>query len=123
MVSRIHELVRKYPRYGYRMIAAKLRQEGWSVNFKTGAIVCGVVKASKYRKRCGRGGVWATAATACVRRRAEHEDHVWAWDFHPGPHGQRSSAEVVGDHRRVHARVLWRWRSIAASQPIGCWMC
>ncbi|GIX00565.1 MAG: hypothetical protein KatS3mg111_3897 [Pirellulaceae bacterium] len=36
MVSRIHELVRQYPRYGHRMITAKLRQEGWLVNFKQG---------------------------------------------------------------------------------------
>ncbi|GIX00795.1 MAG: hypothetical protein KatS3mg111_4127 [Pirellulaceae bacterium] len=34
LVSRIHELVRQYPRYGHRMITAKLRQEGWLVNFK-----------------------------------------------------------------------------------------
>lgn len=33
-VARMHELVRKYPRYGYRMIGAKLRQEGWCVNIK-----------------------------------------------------------------------------------------
>ncbi|GIX00838.1 MAG: hypothetical protein KatS3mg111_4170 [Pirellulaceae bacterium] len=36
LVSRIHELVRQYPRYGHRMIIAKLRQEGWSVSFKKG---------------------------------------------------------------------------------------
>ena len=34
LLERIHELVRKYLRYGYRMITAKLRQEGWRVNFK-----------------------------------------------------------------------------------------
>lgn len=34
LVGRMHELVRKYPRYGYRMIGAKLRQEGWRVNIK-----------------------------------------------------------------------------------------
>ena len=28
------ELVRKYPRYGYRMIGAKLRQKGWRINPK-----------------------------------------------------------------------------------------
>ena len=34
LVTQIHELVGKYPRYGYRFITAKLRQEGWQVNFK-----------------------------------------------------------------------------------------
>ena len=34
ILARMHELVRKYPRYGYRMIGAKLRQEGWRINPK-----------------------------------------------------------------------------------------
>jgi putative transposase len=34
LVARMHELVRTYPRYGYRMIGAKLRQEGWHMNIK-----------------------------------------------------------------------------------------
>jgi len=34
LTTRLHALVRKYPRYGYRFITAKLRQEGWRVNFK-----------------------------------------------------------------------------------------
>ena len=34
LLARMHELVRKYPRYGYRMIGAKLRQEGWHLNHK-----------------------------------------------------------------------------------------
>ena len=33
-MARLHELARKYPRYGYRMIRAKLVQEGWRVNTK-----------------------------------------------------------------------------------------
>jgi len=33
-VSRMLELSRRYPRYVYRMITAKLRQEGWRVNAK-----------------------------------------------------------------------------------------
>ena len=34
LVKRILELVREHPRYGYRLITAKLRQEGWHVNAK-----------------------------------------------------------------------------------------
>ncbi len=33
-MKRLHELAAKYPRYGYRMTTAKLRQEGCRVNFK-----------------------------------------------------------------------------------------
>ena len=34
LLDRILELVREFPRYGYRMITRLLRQEGWQVNFK-----------------------------------------------------------------------------------------
>ena len=34
LVARMHELVQKYPRYGYRMISAKLRREGWGMKFR-----------------------------------------------------------------------------------------
>ena len=34
LVKRMLELARAHPRYGYRMITAKLRQEGWQVNRK-----------------------------------------------------------------------------------------
>jgi len=34
LVRRKHELVRTHPRYGYRFITAKLRQEGLRVSFK-----------------------------------------------------------------------------------------
>ena len=34
LVKQILELVGEYPRYGYRFIAAKLRQAGWKINNK-----------------------------------------------------------------------------------------
>jgi transposase InsO family protein len=74
------DLVRLHPRYGYRRIWALLRREGWQVNRKRihrlwrreGLKV--PLKAHK-RRRLGSSG------NACARRRAEHKDHVWAWDF------------------------------------------
>ena len=80
MVACIHELVRKYPRYGYRFITAKLRQEGWRVNFKRIYRLwrqegLKVPKKVRKKRRLGHSG------NSCVRRRAEHTDHVWTWDF------------------------------------------
>lgn len=80
LVVRIHELVRKYPRYGYRMITAKLRQEGWPVNFKRIYRLwrregLKVAKKSRKRRRIGHSG------NGCARLRAEYKDHVWTWDF------------------------------------------
>jgi len=76
----MHELVRKYPRYGYRMIGAKLRQEGWSLNIKKVYRLWRregfkVPKKTRKKRRLGHSG------NSCVRRRAEHKDHVWTWDF------------------------------------------
>jgi putative transposase len=76
----IHELVRKYPRYGYRFITAKLRQEGWRVNFKRIYRIWrreGLKVPKKTRKRRSLGH----RGNSCVRRRAEHRDHIWTWDF------------------------------------------
>jgi putative transposase len=80
LVSRMHELVGRHPRYGYRFITAKLRQEGWSVNFKRIYRLwrregLRVPKKTRKRRRLGHSG------NSCVRRRAEHKDHVWTWDF------------------------------------------
>ena len=79
-MSRLHELARKYPRYGYRMMTAKLRQEGWHANGKRIYRLwrkegLKVPKKTRKRRRLGHSG------NSCVRRRAEHKDHVWCWDF------------------------------------------
>jgi len=80
LVARLHTLARKYPRYGYRMVTAKLRQEGWHVNAKRVYRLwrkegLKVPKKTWKRRRLGHSG------NSCVRRRAEHQDHVWCWDF------------------------------------------
>jgi transposase InsO family protein len=76
----MHELVREYPRYGYRFIWAKLRQRGWHVNVKRIYRLWRregfkVPKKAHKKRRLGHSG------NSCVRRRAEHPDHVWTWDF------------------------------------------
>jgi len=80
LVARLHELARKYPRYGYRMMTAKLHQEGWHVNRKRVYRLwrqegLKVPKKTRKRRRLGH------SSNSCVRRRAEHKDHVWCWDF------------------------------------------
>ncbi len=80
LVSSMHELVRKYPRYGYRMIGAKLRQEGWHVNIKKIYRLWRregfkVPRKTRKKRRLGHSG------NSCIRRRAERPDHVWTWDF------------------------------------------
>ena len=68
-MARMHELVRQHPRYGYRMITAKLRQEGWQVNFKRIYRLWRregfkVPRKTRKKRRLGHSG------NSCVRRRA-----------------------------------------------------
>jgi putative transposase len=80
LVREMHDLVRRYPRYGYRFITAKLRQKGWQVNRKRVYRLWvregfKVPRKTRKKRRLGHSG------NSCVRRRAEHKDHVWTWDF------------------------------------------
>jgi putative transposase len=80
LIARLHELVRERPRYGYRFMAAILRREGWRVNRKRVFRVWrqeGFQVPRKQRKKRRLG----SSAGGCIRHRAEHRDHVWAWDF------------------------------------------
>lgn len=80
LVKRMLELARKHPRYGYRFITAKLRQEGWRVNRKRVHRLwrregLKVPQQQRKRRRLGK------SENGCHRRRAAHKDHVWCWDF------------------------------------------
>ena len=79
-MTRMLELVRENCRYGYRRIAALLRQEGWQVNLKRVYRLWrqeGLKVPQKKRKRRRLG----VKENGCYHRRAEHKNHVWAWDF------------------------------------------
>jgi putative transposase len=80
LVARMLELVRLHPRYGYRRIWALLRREGWRVNRKRVHRLWrqqGLKVPRKQRKKRRLG----SSANSCVRRPAEYQGHVWAWDF------------------------------------------
>jgi len=80
LVRRLHELVGRHPRYGYRRVWALLRQEGWRVNRKRVYRLWrqeGFKVPRKQHKKRRLG----TSANGIVRHRPEHKDHVWAWDF------------------------------------------
>ena len=73
-------LVGEHPRYGYRRIWALLRRSGWRINrkrvyrlWKQNGLKVPQKKHKKRRLGC--------SANGCIRHRAEHRNHVWAWDF------------------------------------------
>lgn len=80
VVARMLELVKKFPRYGYRRIAALLRRERWSASDTRVYRLWrreGLKVPQKKRKRRRLG----VAANGCHRKHAEHRNHVWCWDF------------------------------------------
>jgi transposase InsO family protein len=80
LVKRMLELVRERPRFGYRRIAALLRKEFWRASATRIWRLWrreGLKVPQKKRKRRRLG----TSENGCHRRRAQHKDHVWCWDF------------------------------------------
>ena len=80
IVKKMHELVRRHPRYGYRRIHAMLRRLGFKINRKR---VWRLWKREGFkvpRKQVKKRRV-GSSANGIVRRRAEHMNHGWAWDF------------------------------------------
>tara|TARA_B100000513_G_scaffold138714_1_gene62990 strand:+ start:250 stop:690 length:441 start_codon:yes stop_codon:yes gene_type:complete len=74
------ELARQFGRYGYRRIAALLREAGWSVS--DGRIERlwrreGLKVPPKQPKK---GRLWLNDGS-CVRLRPEYRNHVWSYDF------------------------------------------
>jgi putative transposase len=70
----------EYGRYGYKRITALLNQDGWRVNHKRVAQIWreeGLKVPSRQPKR---SRLWLGDGS-CVRRRPEHPNHVWSYDF------------------------------------------
>lgn len=80
LVKRMHEHVRRHPRYGYRRVWALLRRDGFRVNRKRVWRLWrkeGFKVPRKVRKKRRLG----SSAGGVVRHRATHPDHVWCYDF------------------------------------------
>jgi len=80
LVADIIELTRQYGRYGYRKIAALLRQAGWLVNDKRVERIWRCEGLKVPTKQPKRGRLWLNDGS-CVRLRAERTNHVWSYDF------------------------------------------
>ena len=80
LVKRMRELSGAHPRYGYRRVWALLRAERFDVNRKRVHRLwrregLKVPQTQRKRRRLGHSG------NSCTRRKAEHMNHVWSYDF------------------------------------------
>ncbi|MEP1441771.1 MAG: IS3 family transposase [Hyphomicrobiales bacterium] len=80
LVADMIELARQYGHYGYRRIAALLRNAGWQVNDKRVERLWRREGLKVPYKQPKRGRLWFNDGS-CIRLRAEHNDHVWSYDF------------------------------------------
>ena len=78
MIKRLHALSEAHPRYGYRRIAALLRQEGWAVGKRQVQRLRRVegLRVPPTKRRLARRGHSTGLPT-----KATHKNHVWTWDF------------------------------------------
>ena len=80
LVAAMKRFACKYPRYGYRFITAKLRQDGWQVNHKRVQRLwrkegLQVPYRRKIKKSLG------SSLNGCFVKKAEFINHVWTYDF------------------------------------------
>ena len=80
LVADMIELARRYGRYGYRRIAALLRDAGWLVNDKRVERLWRREGLKVPGKQPKRGRLWLNDGS-CVRLRAEQANHIWSYDF------------------------------------------
>jgi len=80
LVADMIELTRQYGRYGYRRIAALLRDAGWHVNDKRVERLWRREGLKVPMKQPKKGRLWLNDGS-CVRLRPEHRNHVWSYDF------------------------------------------
>ena len=75
LVADMIELARQYGRYGYRRLAALLRDAGWEVNDKRVERLWKREGLKVPAKQPKKGRLWLNDGS-CIRLRPEYRDHV-----------------------------------------------
>ncbi len=127
MVERMVGLSRENPRYGYRRVWTMLRREGWPVNKKRVHRLWreeGLKVPQKQRKR-RRLLLEGTSENGCKRRRAEHKDHVWSYDFvmDRTQDGRRLKMMPIVDEHTRECLSIEVERSITAGDVVATLAC
>lgn len=73
-------LATQYGRYGYRRIAALLREAGWAVNARRVERIWRREGLKVPRKQPKKAQLWLNDGS-CIRLRPERPNHVWSYDF------------------------------------------
>src|SRR5262249_35349924 len=110
----IIELARQYGRYGYRKVAALLRQAGWTINDKRVERIWQREGLKVPHKQPKRGRLWL-ADGSCIRLRPQQRNHVWSYGERPAAVPQ----PVVRSHRALWAERMDQRRYRHRSSPLS----
>lgn len=118
--QRLRVLSEEHPRYGYRRIAALLRQEGWRVGKRQIQRLRRAegLRVPPTKRRVIRRGVstgWPVKAT--------HRGHVWTWDFIADAtvRGAALKMLTILDEYTRECHVLRADRALRAADVL-CWL-
>jgi len=116
LTADVIELARQYGRYGYRKIAALLRNAGWLVNDKRVERIWRREGLKVPTKQPKRGRLWLNDGS-CIRLRPEHRNHVWSYDFvedrtHDGRKYRMLNVVDEFTHESLAIRVRRKLKSI-----------
>jgi putative transposase len=101
LTADIIDLARLYRRYGYRKIAALLRNAGWLVNNKWVERLWRREGLKVPQKQPKRGRLWLHDGS-CIRLRPEYRNHVWSYDFVEDRTHDGRKYQMLNGRRRVH---------------------
>ena len=96
LVQDMIEWARQYGRYGYRRIAAMLRDAGWQLNDKRVERLWRREGLKVPMKQPMRSRFWLNDGS-CIRLRPQHVDHGWSY-------------ELYTMERKMAEHTAWRWR-------------
>jgi putative transposase len=116
LTADIVELARQYGRYGYRKIAALLREAGWDVSDKRVERIWRREGLKVPHKQPKRSRLWLNDGS-CIRLRPEHRNHVWSYDFvedrtHDGRKYRMLNVVDEYTHESLAIRVRRKLKSI-----------
>jgi transposase InsO family protein len=80
LTKRITDIADQFGRYGYRRVAAILRQEGWDVNVKRVFRIWREEGLKVPKRQPKRARLWLSGGST-IRLKPERANHVWSYDF------------------------------------------
>jgi putative transposase len=84
LLGAIRRLAKKHPRWGYRLIHARLEHKGWTVNLKRVRRLwraLSLQRPVRRRRRHKLGPKRGSSVNSCANRPAQFKNDVWTYDF------------------------------------------